>query len=85
MKAIDIYATVPELTEDKVEEQILDSTTLEIISITTNIPVEYFLKKLKLKESEKFKTFGSLKKQYGFEVNDVRKLINDYKDKSFQQ
>ena len=53
MKTIDIYATVPELTEDKEEEQILDSTTLEVVSITENIPLKYFMEKLNLKASDK--------------------------------
>lgn len=78
MKTIDIYATVPELTEDKEEEQIPDSTTLEVVSITENIPLKYFMEELNLKASDKNKTLGSLKKQYGLKTSDVRILINDY-------
>lgn len=59
---------------------IYGSMTLLEVSELTNVPLDYFVNKLNLQgTSDKNKTLGILKKQYGFEINDVKMHVIEYK------
>jgi len=56
------------------------SMTFMEIEKLTHVPATYLIKVLKLPESTSTeKQLGQLKEKYGFEINDVRSIINDYK------
>lgn len=47
---------------------------------TTNVPVNYLIEKLKLPATlTGDEQLGQLKRSYGFEIDDVRKIVSEYK------
>ena len=57
------------------------SMTLKEVEDATGVPAEYILESLKLPKSTSLDDrLGPLKREYGFEMNDVREVIKSYKD-----
>jgi len=55
------------------------SMSLREVEETTGVPAAYILKALKLPDSiSKEERLGPLKRQFGFEINDVREIIKEY-------
>ena len=64
----------------KAEIDINGSLTLAEVQDETGVPVSYLLEELELPETTSEETkLGKLKNQYGFSMNRIRKLIEDYK------
>jgi len=58
------------------------SMTLKDVEETSGVPGSYVIKSLSLPETtSKEERLGSLKRQYGFEINDVREIVKNYKDR----
>ncbi len=58
------------------------SMTLLLIEDSTGVPANYIIESLKLPQTIPIdKSIGSLKKQYGFEINDVRAIVKEYQNK----
>lgn len=56
------------------------SMTLKDVEATTEVPVIYIIETLKLPESiSTDEKLGPLIKKYGFEINDVREIVKEYK------
>lgn len=56
------------------------SMTLRDLQETTGVPVDYVIKSLNLPESiSTEEQLGTLKREYGFEINDVREAVKQYK------
>lgn len=56
------------------------SMTLKEVEIITGVPAAFILKSLNLPESTRLdERLGPLKRQYGFEMNNVREIIKSYK------
>jgi hypothetical protein len=56
------------------------SMTLKDVEETTRVPATYIIEGLKLPESiSPDEPLGRLKRTYGFEMSDVRELVNEYK------
>ncbi len=58
------------------------SMTLKDVEKTTKVPSAYIIESLKLPKSISVKEqLGSLKRKYRFEINDVREIVKEYKNK----
>lgn len=58
------------------------SMTLKEVEETTGVPASYIIKSLDLPESmSEEERLGPLKRQYGFEINDVREIVTGYKNR----
>ncbi len=58
------------------------SMTLKDVEKTTKVPSAYIVESLKLPKSISVKEqLGSLKRKYRFEINDVREIVKEYKNK----
>jgi hypothetical protein len=54
--------------------------TLQEAEKATGVPAEYIIKKLGLPpDSEEDECLGDLRKTYGFTMDDVRRIIQEYK------
>jgi hypothetical protein len=61
------------------------SMTLRDVEETTGVPAAYLVKALKLPDTlSKEERLGSLKRQYGFEINDVREIVKTYRERNPQ-
>lgn len=61
---------------------ILGSMTLMEVEKTTGVPAIYIINSLNLPEAtSEVERLGSLKRQYGFEINDVREIVKSYKNR----
>jgi hypothetical protein len=59
------------------------SMTLQEIEEATGVPAAYIIKALKIPDTiPKEARLGSLKRQYGFEINDVREIIKGYQEQT---
>jgi hypothetical protein len=57
------------------------SMTLREVEETTGVPAAYLIKSLKLPDTISVEErLGPLRRQYGFEINDVREIVKTYKD-----
>lgn len=64
------------------DTSIRGSMTLKEIEETTGVPVSYIIKSLNLPETiSEEKRLGPLKRQYGFEINDVREIVKRYENR----
>ena len=64
------------------EHDIRGSMTLNEIEQVTNVPVDYIIKSLKLPVSvPRDEKLGYLKNEYGFDMNELRTLIENYTHK----
>jgi hypothetical protein len=64
------------------EYEIRGSMTLNEIERVTNVPVEYIIESLKLPTSIPLdEKLGYLKNEYGFDMNEVRTIIENYTSK----
>jgi hypothetical protein len=64
------------------ELTIRGSMTLREVEETTGVPVAYLIKSLKLPDTiSKEERLGPLKRQYGFEINDVRDIVKSYSER----
>ena len=72
---------VPFLSSHQYEDiSIRGSMTLKEVEETTGVPIAYLLKALNLPKSiAPEKQLGPLKREYGFEINDVRDVVKEYK------
>ncbi len=58
------------------------SMTLKDVEETTGVPATYIIESLKLPESiSAEEQLGPLKRKYGFEINDVREIVKEYKNR----
>lgn len=58
------------------------SMTLKNLEETTEVPAIYIIELLKLPESISVEErLGPLKRKYGFEINDVREIVKEYKNR----
>ncbi len=58
------------------------SMTLKDVEETTGVPATYIIESLKLPESiSAEERLGALKRKYGFEINDVREIVKEYKNR----
>ena len=58
------------------------SMTLKEVEETTGVPASYIIKSLNLPETmSEEEQLGPLKRQYGFEINDVREIVKRYKNR----
>ncbi len=58
------------------------SMTLKEVEETTGVPASYIIKSLNLPETmSEEERLGPLKRQYGFEINDVRDIVKRYKNR----
>ena len=58
------------------------SMTLKNVEETTEVPAIYIIESLKLPESISVEErLGPLKRKYGFEINDVREIVKEYKNR----
>lgn len=56
--------------------------TLLEVEKTTGVPINHIIETLKLPRSVSGEErLGVLKRTYGFEINDVREVIHEYKNK----
>ncbi len=56
------------------------SMTLKDVEETNEVPATYIIESLELPESISMEErLGSLKRKYGFEINDVREIVKEYK------
>ena len=63
------------------ELSIRGSMTLREVAETTGVPAAYLIKSLKLPDTISVEErLGPLKRQYGFEINDVREVVKIYKE-----
>ena len=63
------------------ELSIRGSMTLREVAETTGVPAAYLIKSLKLPDTISVEErLGPLKRQYGFEINDVREIVKTYND-----
>ena len=63
-------------------ENIVGSMTLNEIAQTANVPVDYIIEQLNLSENiSPDQKLGRLKRLYGFEIDDIRRIVTDYKKK----
>ena len=63
------------------ELSIRGSMTLREVEETTGVPADYIKKSLKLPETISVEDrLGPLKRQYGFEINDVREIVRSYNE-----
>jgi len=71
------------LSRHKYEDvQIRGSMTLLEVEKTTGVPINHIIETLKLPRSVSGEErLGVLKRTYGFEINDVREVIHEYKNK----
>jgi Domain of unknown function (DUF4405) len=69
------------LSSHKYEDiSIRGSMTLKEVEETTGVPASYIIKSLNLPETvSEEEPLGPLKRQYGFEINDVREIVKGYK------
>jgi len=69
------------LSSHKYEDISIDgSMTVKEIEETTGVPASYIIKSLNLPETvSEEEPLGPLKRQYGFEINDVREIVKGYK------
>ncbi|OQK16673.1 hypothetical protein AU255_01845 [Methyloprofundus sedimenti] len=69
------------LSSHKYEDTLINgSMTLRQVEEITGVPAIYIIKFLKLPESISVtKQLGTLKRKYGFEMNDVREIVKAYK------
>lgn len=57
------------------------SMTLKEVEEATGVPASHIIKELNLPETmSEEERLGPLKRQYGFEINDVREIVKRYKD-----
>jgi len=57
------------------------SMTLREVEGTTGVPADYIKKSLKLPETISVEDrLGPLKRQYGFEINDIREIVRSYNE-----
>jgi len=65
------------------ELSIRGSMTLREVEETTGVPAAYIIKSLKLPDTiSKEERLGPLKRQYGFEINDVRDIVKTYRERN---
>lgn len=58
------------------------SMTFREIEEATGVPADHIIKSLKLPETiSTDEKLGPLKRQYGFEINEVREIVKEYSDK----
>jgi Domain of unknown function (DUF4405) len=58
------------------------SMTLREVEEMTGVPAAYIIKSLKLPDTiSKEERLGLLKRQYGFEINDVREIVKNYSER----
>ncbi len=71
------------LSSHKYEDiSIRGSMTLKEVEETTGVPASYIIKSLNLPETmSEEKRLGPLKRQYGFEINNVREIVKRYKSR----
>lgn len=59
------------------------SMSLSEVEESTGVPVDFILKSLELPETiSKEQRLGALKKQYGFEINQVREIVKEYRSRN---
>ena len=64
------------------DHEIRGSMTLNDIEKKTNVPVEYIIQTLKLPASIPLdESLGSMKNEYGFDMNELRSIIENYTSK----
>ncbi len=70
------------LSSHKYEDiSIQGSTTLKQVEESTGVPASHIIKSLNLPETTSvYENLGSLKRQYGFEMNDIREIVKNYED-----
>lgn len=67
-------------TSSETDELIRGSMSLREVTNATNIPVEYFIQKLELPPGiSAEERLGRLGRVYGFEIEDVRRIVRQYK------
>ncbi|MCF6148740.1 MAG: DUF4405 domain-containing protein [Candidatus Kuenenia sp.] len=70
------------LTQDHEKIQIWGSMTLSEVEKETEVSVEYIIEKLGIPaDADRKERLGKLRKEYGFEIEDVRRIICEYKTK----
>lgn len=58
------------------------SMTLKDVEVTTEVPAIYIIESLKLPASISVEQqLGPLKRKYGFEINDVREIVKEFKNR----
>ena len=56
--------------------------TLKDVEETTGVPATYIIESLKLPDSiPAEEQLGHLKRKYGFEIDDVREIVKEYKNR----
>jgi hypothetical protein len=61
---------------------ILGSMTLKDVEETPKVPATYIIESLKMPASiSADEQLGSLKRKYGFEINDVREIVKEFKNR----
>jgi hypothetical protein len=61
------------------ELSIRGSMTLREVEEATGVPSAHIKKSLKISDTEE-ERLGPLRRQYGFEINDVREIVKTYND-----
>jgi hypothetical protein len=71
------------LSSHKYEDiSIRGSMTLKEVEETTGVPSSHIIKALNLPGTTSvYEQLGPLKKEHGFEINDVREIVKKYKDR----
>lgn len=70
------------LTQDHEKIQIWGSMTLSEVEKETEVSVKYIIEKLGIPaDADRKERLGKLRKAYGFEIEDVRRIICEYKTK----
>jgi len=73
---------ITEKHESSGDYEIRGSMTLNEIEKVTNVPIEYIIESLNLPESFPLdENLGSLKNEYGFDMNELRTIIQNYTSK----
>lgn len=75
------------LSSHKYEDvSILGSMTLKEVENATGVPAGYIIESLNLPETiSDEERLGSLKRRYGFEMNEVREIVKRYKERAGDQ
>jgi hypothetical protein len=72
--------TDKELRPSEEKEEIFGSMTLVELEDVTNVPLEHVITRLQLPpETDKNERLGTLKREYGFTMEDVRRIVREYK------
>jgi hypothetical protein len=72
--------TGKELRPSDEKEEIFGSMTLAELEEVTDVPLEYVITRLQLPPAiDKNERLGTLKREYGFTMEDVRRIVREYK------